>query len=45
MAYVIDEQREEKEIQAKYDELLAACREIYRASPISFTLWPWRLSQ
>ena len=29
MAYVIDEQREEKEIQAKYDELLAACREIY----------------
>ena len=29
MTYVIDEQREEQEIQAKYDELLAACREIY----------------
>ena len=29
MTYVIDEKREEQEIQAKYDELLAACREIY----------------
>ena len=29
MEYVIDEQREEKEIQAKYEELLAACREAY----------------
>ncbi|MBO4600267.1 MAG: bifunctional (p)ppGpp synthetase/guanosine-3',5'-bis(diphosphate) 3'-pyrophosphohydrolase [Bacteroidales bacterium] len=29
MDYVIDEQREEQEIQAKYDELLVACRDIY----------------
>ncbi|MBQ3950834.1 MAG: bifunctional (p)ppGpp synthetase/guanosine-3',5'-bis(diphosphate) 3'-pyrophosphohydrolase, partial [Bacteroidales bacterium] len=29
MTYVIDEKREEQEIQAKYEELLAACREIY----------------
>ena len=30
--YVIDEQREEQEIQAKYEELIAACRNNY---PIS----------
>ena len=29
MEYEIDEEREEKEIQAKYDELLTACRSIY----------------
>ena len=29
MAYVIDESREEQEIQAKYEELVAACRDIY----------------
>ena len=29
MTYEINEQREEQEIQAKYEELLAACREIY----------------
>lgn len=29
MTYVIDEKREEQEIQAKYDELLEACRKIY----------------
>ena len=29
MEYEIDEEREEKEIQAKYEELLTACRSIY----------------
>lgn len=29
MAYIIDEQREEQEIQSRYEELLAACRGIY----------------
>ena len=33
MEYEIDEEREEKEIQAKYDELIAACREIYPITP------------
>ena len=31
--YVIDEAREEREIQAKYDELIAACRELKPLSP------------
>ena len=31
--YVIDEAREERDIQAKYDELIAACRELKPLSP------------
>ncbi|MBR4506502.1 MAG: bifunctional (p)ppGpp synthetase/guanosine-3',5'-bis(diphosphate) 3'-pyrophosphohydrolase [Bacteroidales bacterium] len=31
--YVIDEAREEREIQAKYDELIAACRELKPLTP------------